>query len=172
MRKKGGDGGSKSLEPGSTRGWRSQGPRGDGTEWRGRGTPSTTIGITRGGGVIEQSNERGEGREQTSTESTDVHWELPPELLDGGQGKHEPEVVGTDRDREGEGMETGDQGEAGGGSTQEGCIWTAPQGVPPEHAIWEGLLPPVLQTTGQVVTGETKAAFRRQAGRERRELLA
>ncbi len=107
----------------------------------------------------------------------DGEWDLPQELLDGGQGKRgsptQSEHFATKEDGEqddetGHGNGEGDeQGENKG--TME---WVTPEGVPPQPHIWGGLAPPVLHSTGQLVTGVTKGALRRQSARDRRALLA
>ena len=119
----------------------------------------------------------GDSGGQTVVESDDVDWELPPELLDGGQGKHiyqeeEERTIGAGSGAGARGYEEGEDMEVG--AAQEGGYikWTAPLGQPPIEQHWEGLEPPVLQSTGTPVTGATKGAFRRQAGKERRAALA
>ena len=112
----------------------------------------------------------------STTTGKEVDWELPPELLDGGQGKN---VDGNTGEHAEKGKGTGPEGTGGEGSSVgelgadiNGYRWEAPQGLPPDHHSWGGLAPPVLQSTGQGVTGETKMAFRRQAARHRKERLA
>jgi len=118
----------------------------------------------------------GETTREKTTGEMEVDWELPPELLDGGQGKAiiDPQIVCTRPDREG--STTGDEGRVTDGDKgddqQQGGTWEPPTGLPPHLSQWAGLQPLVLKSMGQGVTGETKGALRRQAARERKTTLA
>ncbi len=131
-------------------------------------------------GSSKEKTTIGKGREQGvegKTQGSDGEWELPQELLDGGQGKRDSPTlwdhVATKEDRGGD-NDTSHGNEVGGGQGgNEGTMkWVAPAGVPPRPHIWGGLAPPILQTTGQLVTGTTKGALRRQSAWERRAVLA
>ena len=128
-------------------------------------------------GRMTQLDEGGGGR--LRKKGDEVDWELPPELLDGGQGESYNVIThDAPNDREGgqekiEDAEGRDVRGDGGASMirHEGVQWTPPQGEPPSNHPWSGLHPPVLLSTGQGVTGETKGALRRQIARERKALL-
>ena len=117
------------------------------------------------------------GADRETAAGKEVDWELPPELLDGGQGKledgsneeHAEKGEGTGQDR---GYGAAGNSETKLGTANTGDVWEAPPGLPPDPHSWGGLAPPVLQSTGQGVTGETKMAFRRQAARSRKARLA
>ena len=139
----------------------------------------------------EQAGEQG-ARESTSARGSGgtgekVDWELLPELLDGGQGKIPYEgredrgvTEGTgSREHEERGTGTGGEdqqvdtiGKGGATTDVEYIAWEAPPGEPPEQGAWAGLQPPWLKSTGNLVTGESKEALRRQLARERKAKLA
>ena len=116
-----------------------------------------------------------------------VDWELLPELLDGGQGKTSNGDGGPRSMTVGiGGREIGEQGGVGtrvGEAEEDKPIrkhesakaeyiqWDAPSGEPPVHGAWDGLQPPRMRSTGQLVTGETKEALRRQSARDRKVRL-
>lgn len=138
-------------------------------------------------GRIRDRNEGGQlirmpgvvGKETTAGESS--NWELPQELLDGGQGKTVMFVEAGGavlEDKDGGQQEEGGDGEAEGqGGTGLGIskveveTWAVPPGLPPSNMQWQGLEPPVITATGAAVTGATKGTLRRQAARERKARL-
>ena len=105
---------------------------------------------------------RGTAREQEEGAGPNIErWELLPELLDGGQGKSVHEV-GT-RDLRDNGREE---------AQPTSVLWTPPAGEPPDGGtMWGGLNPPTLHSSGELVTGATKEALRRQNKRQRQVCL-